>query len=212
MSAPSFFGPIPGGKEREKKAISELKTMLDRDPGNEKLALLRAQSLEAPGFIKEAEAAFESLRGGNDILSARADFWMRRKDMAKAGSLLEKISAGDPKNVDAATKLARIYDDRREFTEALHILGRTLKNFWTLRPGLPIEKRDFENARVYAQDAMAGSPKAVYRLHAAMILKALGKKKQALKHLEEAIENKSEGLDEKTLKSANRLKKEWSGS
>ncbi len=59
---------------------------------------------------------------------------------------------------------------------------------------------------------MAGYPKAVYRLHAAMILKALGKKKQALKHLEEAIENKSEGLDEKTLKSANRLKKEWSGS
>ena len=113
-----------GGKDN---AISELKAMLDVDPKNMKLALLRAQSLEALGFVKEAEAAFESLKGGNDILSARADFWMRRKDIARATSLLEKISAKDPKNVNAVIKLAQIYAVQGQSPKALDILDRTLK-------------------------------------------------------------------------------------
>ncbi len=122
-----FLAQYYAQKGQADSAISELKAMLDRDPNNEKLALLRAQSLEALGFIKEAEAAFESLKGGGDIQSARAAFWLRRKDTARAASLLEKITAADPKNVDAVKELARIYLDRGQFPKALEILERTLK-------------------------------------------------------------------------------------
>lgn len=122
-----FLAQYYAQKGEKENAISELKAMLGRDPKNEKLALLRAQSLETLGFRKEAEAAFESLKDGKDILMAEADFWLRRQDAAKATPLLEKMSARDPKNVDVVTKLAHVYVDQGQFPKALDIIERTLK-------------------------------------------------------------------------------------
>ena len=150
-------------KAKKENAISELKAMLDIDPQNEKRALLRAQSLEALGFIKEAEAAFESLNGGNDILSAEADFWMRRKNAAKAGSILEKITARNPKNVEAVTRLARIYIDQSEFPKAFEVLKRTLKEDLTesnrarvllAKAALEARERNFAEAQEICKAAL----------------------------------------------------------
>ena len=82
---------------------------------------------QVDGFINEAETAFESLKAGKENLSARADFWMRRKGAAKARSLLEEITGGDPGNIDAITRLAEIYTGQSEFSKALDLLDRALK-------------------------------------------------------------------------------------
>src|SRR5208337_4284353 len=63
----------------------------------------------------------------NVSLSARADFWIRHKDAGKARLLLEQLIGSDPGNMDAISRLARIYTDQSEFSKALDILDGALK-------------------------------------------------------------------------------------
>jgi tetratricopeptide (TPR) repeat protein len=159
-----FLAEYSAKKGEPENAISELRKMLDVNPEDVGRALLWAQSLEALGFIKEAEAAFESLKAGNESLSARADFWMRRKDAAKARSLLEELIGGDPGNVDAITRLARIYTDQSEFSKALDILERASKGdlkkpdrerVLLTKAVVKARQRDFESAKSICEAVLA---------------------------------------------------------
>ena len=126
------------------------------------------------------------------------------------------------KRPDLMNNLAYLYAESTKDKNKLAKAAEFIKDALIQRPNDPgfldtaawvaYKRGDLENAWAYAQDAMAGSKKAVYSLHAAIVLKALGKKEQALKYLNEAIENKSQGLEKKTMQSANQLKREWSGS
>ena len=109
------------------EAPKELQKMLDAGQGDIRLALLRAQLLERWGFIKEAEAAYESLPAAPETLAAQADFWLKAGNRDKARSILESQIASAPNDVPAVVKLAQLLAEENNLKAASELIENTLK-------------------------------------------------------------------------------------
>ena len=126
-------------------AAQELASMVRADPGNNKLKIFRAQTLEKLGLIEEAKAAYKQLPEQPSMLKAQAAFWLRQKDFDQAKSLLRKVLKKDPKDVQAVILLAEVLASEGHVKEALS----RLKNM--SRKGLSkqdSERLDLAEARI----------------------------------------------------------------
>ena len=191
-----FLAQYDAEKSERENALSELKKMSDAKPGDIGHALLFAQSLEALGFIKEAEAAFESLPEGNEALAAQADFWLRRKNLTKSRSLLEQLIATNPKNIDAVIRLCQIYSEQSEFSQAFELLDRSQKEdlkkpdrerILLAKATLKAKQRDFGLAQTLCEEVLKENQANMDgHLLLGKILLSLKKPRDAELHLHQA--------------------------
>jgi tetratricopeptide (TPR) repeat protein len=158
-----FLAQYDAEKGDRPSALSELKKMREAKPEEPGRALLFARSLEALGFINEAETAFESLPESNDGLAAKADFWLRRKNLSKSRSILEKLVTTSPKNIDAFIRLSQIYSEQSEFPKAYELLDRSQKDdlkkqdrekILLARAVLKAKQRDFASAQSVCEEVL----------------------------------------------------------
>ncbi|HDM76341.1 MAG TPA: tetratricopeptide repeat protein [Deltaproteobacteria bacterium] len=128
-------------------ASKELELMIKANP-EVKLKLFRAQALERLGLIEEAKKAYDSLPETPEMLKARAEFWRRQGDMAKAKEIYVKLIKQNPKDVGAVVGYANVLASEGKIEEALKKLKETAKQ--------DLSKEDHEKiilaeATLYAQ-------------------------------------------------------------
>ncbi len=107
-------------------ASKELELMVKANP-KDKLKLFRAQALERLGLIDEARKAYESLPETPEMLKAKAEFWRRQKNLAKAKAIFEKLIKENPKDVGAVVGYANVLATEGRIDEALKKLHEATK-------------------------------------------------------------------------------------
>lgn len=90
------------------EAARQLEAMVQANPSETNLQILRAQALERLGLTENATKAFEGLPSDPRSLKAKADFWRRQGKNEEAKRILEEIIEKDPKDIEAAVRLAEM--------------------------------------------------------------------------------------------------------
>ncbi len=120
----SQFHADSGDKGR---AAGMLQEMLDANPGEVKVAVLRAQMLEQLGLADAARDAYEKLPESPETLSLRAEYWSRLGDWEKARAFLKRILAASPDDLPANIKMTQTYLKQNDPAGALDHLDKLLK-------------------------------------------------------------------------------------
>ncbi|MCE5336083.1 MAG: tetratricopeptide repeat protein [Desulfobacteraceae bacterium] len=108
-------------------AARELQKMADANPGEVKIAMLQAQTLEKIGLVEAAQAAYEKLSETPETLNLRAEYWSRRGDWEKVRAILKKILALSPDELSANIKMTQSYLKQNDPANALDHLEKMLK-------------------------------------------------------------------------------------
>jgi len=112
-----------GNKEA---AARQLEKMLQINPSEISLQILRAQALEHLGMIEDATKAFEKLPSDPRSLKAKADFSRRQGRNEEAKRILEELVKTDPQDIEAAVRLAEMLAATERIEEAYRELDKVL--------------------------------------------------------------------------------------
>lgn len=216
-----------GNKER---VARELNAMVEANPGESKVALLRAQMLEGFKMPEEAAEAFDQLPGDLDLQKARAVFLQQRGDLAGARKTLETVLAAKPSDTDAVLQLVRVMVAGNETQPAVDFLDKTLKldlkgvereRILLAKASLKADLSEMESAKTICQEVLKqnqGNMDA--HLLLGTILLSQGKSEEAEIHLNQVakaqpdnanaqiylarsqLQNKKDALAVETLRNA----------
>lgn len=127
-AAPYLLLAQEGAKRGDRqRTLSELEAMVKTSPDNEAIHLLRVQVLAELGMAEEAERAAEQLPGTPSLMKAKADFYLKRGNEARARQVLEELLGAQPRDVDAVARLGRLLVARGSLDEAIGWFERTAK-------------------------------------------------------------------------------------
>ncbi len=107
-------------------AARQLEKMVQMNPAETSLQILRAQALERLGLIEDATQAFEELPSDPLTLKARADFWRRQGRNEEAKRILEELVKTDPKDIEARVRLAEMLAATDRMEKAYKELDKVL--------------------------------------------------------------------------------------
>jgi tetratricopeptide (TPR) repeat protein len=122
-----FIAHYAAEQKDKQRASSELEKMVEADPTNSSLPLIRAQSLEQLGFNQEAGEAFAKLPRTAEMQHAQADFRIRQGEFKQAEATLREILATSPDDIGAGTKLAHVLSKQNQSAAAVEVLDQLLK-------------------------------------------------------------------------------------
>jgi tetratricopeptide (TPR) repeat protein len=122
-----FLAQVEVERKHDARAEVELQQMVAANPKDLQRPILQAQTLEALGLSKQAEAAFERLPERRATLQAKADFWRRGKNPAKERAALKKLAALSPVDVDAVIRLAQLDEEQNDQASAMAVVDSGLQ-------------------------------------------------------------------------------------
>ncbi len=161
-------------------ALSDAELAVQLDPQNEPAHVLRARLAEQTAGPDAARSAFaESLAALPDspgLATAYGEFQLRSREPRAAMATLQDVILRFPNHAQARARLGDVFIREKRFAEAEECYREALRlgdndpNVWSNRAYLALNRGDRENARLFANKALALFPE---HREAVLILRAL---------------------------------------
>ncbi len=122
-----FMAQHAASRGDRKRVVQELDAMVQANPDEPAVLLLKAQALEGMNLLEEAEAAYAGLPADPRMLKARSAFLLKRGKMDDAGKVLKEILDQNPRDVDAILQQSQIFVLKENKAEAFAVLEKALQ-------------------------------------------------------------------------------------